>query len=127
MRILVVCALLGVGCGGSTTPPVSVQFTQESGTPASLGAGFASSEGKVTLADGMITLESHTIDGDLLIMCDDPTDPVTIAVDDHFLQVNFTLPDGTAWGSTIPNNDTPGTVTFKTVASPVQVTIKHMG
>jgi hypothetical protein len=126
MRILLMCALLGAGCGGSSTPPVSVQFSQAMGTPATLGTGFASSEGKVTLADGMITLESHTVDGDLLIMCDDPTDPITIAVDEHFLQVNYTLPDGTAWGSTIPDGDTAGTVTFKTVVSPVQVTIKHM-
>lgn len=126
MRILLVCALLGVGCGGSTVPPVSVQFSSESGTPAALGAGFASSAGKVTLAEGSITLESHTIDGDLLITCDDPTDPITIAVDEHFLAVNYTLPDGTAWASTIPDNGTAGTVTFKTVVSPVQVTITHM-
>ena len=127
MRILLVCALLGAGCGGSSAPPVSVQFSQKMGTPATIGAGFTSSAGKVTLADGSITLESHTVDGDLLISCDDPTDPITIALDEHFLQVDFTLPDGTGWASTIPTNDTAGTVTFKTVTSPVQVTIKHMG
>jgi hypothetical protein len=126
MRTLALCTLVVAGCGGSSAPPVSVEFSQAMGTPAGLGAGFASSEGVVTMAQGMITLESHTIDGDLLVMCDNPNQPITIAIDEHFLQVNYTLPDGSAWGSNLPANDVAGTVQFETVSSPYKIKIKHM-
>lgn len=128
MRTLALCTLLIAGCGGSSGPPVTVQFSQATGTPAALGTGFASSEGtaKIDTVNKLITLESHTVDGDLLIQCDTPNQPLTVAIDEFDLQVNYTLPDGTSWSSTLPTNDTAGTVTFKTITSPYLVTIKHM-
>ncbi len=128
MRRLLALALMTLGCGAPPGGlPIALRFSSPAGAPPVVGTGYSAGVGSAKVANGTITLESRSGDIDLLLMVDVPPYPATIAVGDHCLQVNYTeMSAGKAWGSSVPVNGAPGTVTFATAASPYKISLQHL-
>lgn len=140
MRRLFCVVLLVAGCGGGSSSkpdgggggePISLQFSQITGVmPALPASGYSAAAGTASAQGGVVTLDSKSGNVDLLIMSDNPTDPITIPIGEYCLVVNYTLTDdggnAYAWGSSLPQGGSPGTVKFETTTSPYKVTISNM-